>query len=173
MTRPFSRRTPADFTPGPWSRLAEARRRAPGLFDLTITNPKHLGLPGVEAALPGTPTSDYEPEPLGAKSARHAVARYFEERGHPTIDSHEGLEEGYIHGLGHGLGLDVHEALRFQTVQDQGDVLLPGAVFTIEPGLYYPSRGFGVRIEDTFYCTPDGRFESLTAFPLDLVIRLG
>ena len=101
------------------------------------------------------------------------VCRYFEERGHPTIDNNPGLEEGYVHGLGHGLGLDVHEALRIQTVQDQGDIFVPGAVFTIEPGLYYPSRGYGVRIEDTIYCTPDGQFESLSPFPKDLVILLG
>ena len=50
---------------------------------------------------------------------------------------------------------------------------MPGSVFTIEPGLYYPSRGYGVRIEDTFYCTADGQFESLTPFPKDLVIPLG
>ena len=53
-----------------------------------------------------------------------------------------------------------------------GDVLKPGVVFTIEPGLYYPSRGMGVRIEDTFCCLPDGSFESLTPFPYDLVIPL-
>jgi Xaa-Pro aminopeptidase len=100
------------------------------------------------------------------------VCRYFAARGHATFDDQPGLEEGYVHTLGHGLGLEVHEALRFQTVQDQGDVLRPGAVFTIEPGLYYPSRGFGVRIEDTYYCAPDGHFESLTPFPLDLVIPL-
>jgi Xaa-Pro aminopeptidase len=100
------------------------------------------------------------------------VCRYFEARGHRTIDQHDQLEEGYTHGLGHGLGLEVHEAFRFQTVQDQGDLLVPGAVFTIEPGLYYPSRGYGVRIEDTFYCTPDGQFENLTPFPKELVLKL-
>ena len=51
-------------------------------------------------------------------------------------------------------------------------MLQPGAVFTIEPGLYYPDRGMGVRIEDTYYCTPDGGFESLTPFPRQLVIPL-
>jgi Xaa-Pro aminopeptidase len=51
-------------------------------------------------------------------------------------------------------------------------VLQPGAVFTIEPGLYYPDRGMGVRIEDTYYCTLEGGFESLTPFPRELVIPL-
>jgi Xaa-Pro aminopeptidase len=97
---------------------------------------------------------------------------YFEERGHATIDSTYPLEEGYIHGLGHGVGLDIHEDLRITTIKDRGDVLVPGAVFTIEPGLYYPSKGFGARIEDTYYCTPDGQFESLTPFPKTLVIEM-
>jgi Xaa-Pro aminopeptidase len=45
-------------------------------------------------------------------------------------------------------------------------------VFSVEPGLYYPSKGYGVRVEDTYWCTPDGRFESLTDFPKELVIHL-
>ena len=57
-------------------------------------------------------------------------------------------------------------------VSDRGDVFLPGAVFTIEPGLYYHSKGYGVRIEDTYYCTPAGQFESLTPFPKELVIPI-
>jgi Xaa-Pro aminopeptidase len=43
-------------------------------------------------------------------------------------------------------------------------------VFTIEPGLYYPDNGLGVRIEDTYYGTADGRFKSFAEFPIDLVI---
>ena len=75
-----------------------------------------------------------------------------------------------IHGISHGLGLAVHDPAQFST----GDrVYKPGDVFTIEPGLYYPSKGYGVRIEDTYYCTPDGEFESLTPFPKQLVIPLG
>jgi Xaa-Pro aminopeptidase len=58
------------------------------------------------------------------------------------------------------------------TLNDRGEVLAPGTVVTIEPGLYYPSRGFGVRIEDTWYVTADGQFENLTSFPKDLVIPL-
>ena len=95
---------------------------------------------------------------------------YFEERGYATIGSVYPLEEGYIHGLGHGLGLEIHEDLRMATIGDRGDILVPGAVFTVEPGLYYPSKGYGVRLEDTYYCTPDGQFESLSPFPKQLVI---
>ena len=100
------------------------------------------------------------------------VCTYFEERGHETIGSRYPIEEGYIHSLGHGLGLEIHEDFSFPSQRDRGDTLVPGAVFSVEPGLYYPSRGYGVRIEDTIYCTPDGTFESLTPFPFDLVIPI-
>ncbi len=100
------------------------------------------------------------------------VCAYFEERGHETIGSKYPIEEGYIHSLGHGLGLEIHEDFSFPAQRDRGDTLVPGAVFSVEPGLYYPSRGYGVRIEDTIYCTPDGSFESLTAFPFELVIPI-
>ena len=46
----------------------------------------------------------------------------------------------------------------------------PGSLFTIEPGLYYPSRGIGVRIEDVVYARPDGTFENLTPIPYDLEV---
>jgi Xaa-Pro aminopeptidase len=106
------------------------------------------------------------------KAYQNMTCEYFEERGHETIGSKYPIEEGYIHSLGHGLGLEVHEDFGFPSLQDRGDVMQPGAVFSIEPGLYYPSRGMGVRIEDTYYCTPEGNFESLTPFPQELVIKL-
>jgi Xaa-Pro aminopeptidase len=45
-------------------------------------------------------------------------------------------------------------------------------VVTVEPGLYYSEKGFGVRIEDTIYLDEDGRFHSLTDFPKELVIDI-
>jgi Xaa-Pro aminopeptidase len=57
------------------------------------------------------------------------------------------------HGLGHGLGLDVHEAPRLST--ESGDTLEPGNVVTVEPGVYLPGR-FGIRIEDDVIVTEDG-----------------
>lgn len=107
------------------------------------------------------------------KAYQDLVSQYFEARGHATIGSTYPIEEGYIHSLGHGLGLEVHEDFSFPWQKDRGDIITPGAVFTIEPGLYYPSQGYGVRIEDTYYCTPDGQFESLTPFPKELVIPVG
>jgi Xaa-Pro aminopeptidase len=106
------------------------------------------------------------------KAYQDMVCQYFEERGHETTATKYPIEEGYIHSLGHGVGLEVHEDPRFPALQDRGDTLRPGMVFTVEPGLYYPSRGLGVRIEDTFYLAEDGTFESLTPFPKDLVIAL-
>jgi Xaa-Pro aminopeptidase len=45
-------------------------------------------------------------------------------------------------------------------------------VFTFEPGLYYPERGMGVRIEDTVWARPDGGFEVLAEYPKDLVLKI-
>jgi Xaa-Pro aminopeptidase len=61
-----------------------------------------------------------------------------------------GYLEAFIHGFGHFVGLDVHDAGRY-------DLPLPvGAVFTVEPGVYLPDKGFGVRIEDEVLVTEAG-----------------
>jgi Xaa-Pro aminopeptidase len=69
------------------------------------------------------------------------------------------------HGLGHGLGLDVHELPRMGPETE--DVLAPGNVVTVEPGVYLEGK-FGVRIEDDVVVTQDG-IENLTGFRKDLV----
>jgi Xaa-Pro aminopeptidase len=69
------------------------------------------------------------------------------------------------HGLGHGLGLDVHEDPRLST--ESTDVLEPGNVVTVEPGIYLDGK-FGVRIEDDVVVTKDG-IENLTGFRKDLI----
>jgi Xaa-Pro aminopeptidase len=69
------------------------------------------------------------------------------------------------HGLGHGLGLDVHEDPRLST--ESTDVLVPGNVVTVEPGVYLGGR-FGIRIEDDVVVTDRG-IENLTGFRKDLV----
>ena len=94
----------------------------------------------------------------------------FEAKGHPTVKSNPSTKEGYVHSLGHGLGLDVHEAPWFGTTATKDDRLNPGVVITIEPGLYYPERGMGCRLEDTVYVTSHGEFEVLAEFPHDLVL---
>ncbi len=104
------------------------------------------------------------------KTYQEQVCAFFEERNHPTIGSAYPLEEGYIHNLGHGIGLEVHEQFLFSAQPGRDDVIAPGAVFTLEPGLYYADKGYGVRLEDVYYCTPEGDFECLTPFPKELVI---
>jgi Xaa-Pro aminopeptidase len=69
------------------------------------------------------------------------------------------------HGLGHGLGLDVHELPRMSSETD--DILAPGNVVTVEPGVYLEGK-FGVRIEDDVVVTQNG-IENLTGFRKDLV----
>jgi Xaa-Pro aminopeptidase len=59
----------------------------------------------------------------------------------------------FDHGLGHGLGMDVHEAPRLRP--ESQDTLEPGMVVTVEPGIYLPEWG-GIRIEDDVLVTPDG-----------------
>jgi Xaa-Pro aminopeptidase len=94
----------------------------------------------------------------------------FEAQGHATVRSHPQTHEGYVHSLGHGLGLQVHEPPWFGAGAGDEDRLYPGAVVTIEPGLYYPERGMGVRLEDTVWVRPDGQMEVLADYPLDLVL---
>lgn len=94
----------------------------------------------------------------------------FESMGHPTVLSEPETEVGYIHSLGHGLGLHIHERPFSGASAAADDLLIPGVIMSIEPGLYYPERGMGVRIEDTVWVRPDGNFEVLAPFPQDLVL---
>ena len=95
------------------------------------------------------------------------VCEFFHERGYPTQLSKqpgEVLEDGFYHGLGHGVGLDVHE----WPVLSRGgtDPLVAGDVVAVEPGLYRAGYG-GCRLEDLVLVT-EGGAEVLTDFPYDL-----
>jgi Xaa-Pro aminopeptidase len=75
----------------------------------------------------------------------------FRKRGY-TTDMKTAPPFGFIHGTGHGVGLDIHEP---PAVSTRSNVLRKGHVITVEPGLYYPDIG-GIRIEDTVAVTATG-----------------
>lgn len=91
----------------------------------------------------------------GGPNAMHDVALKY-------IDSHgkdkdgKSLGQYFIHGLGHGVGLNVHDP-------GDGQPLKPGAVFTLEPGIYLPDEKLGVRIEDMYWVDPNGKLVKMTA----------
>jgi len=96
----------------------------------------------------------------------------FESMGHETIRQNFKVENGYVHSLGHGVGLNVHEKPFCGLPEDPTHVLKPGSVITIEPGLYYPDRGYGIRLEDTYFIDDAGAFHKFVDFPMDLVIPM-
>jgi Xaa-Pro aminopeptidase len=99
-----------------------------------------------------------------------------EARGHPTVQSDPKTTRGYVHGLGHGVGLRIHESPGSYDFEGNTDRLDPGVVITLEPGLYYPDHpkgGFGVRVEDTLWLNPaTSKFEILAKYPYDLVLKV-
>jgi len=99
-----------------------------------------------------------------------AVIDYFEEKGHPTLNREGNFTDGYIHSLGHGIGLDVHEEPTFGLTASPNDRLEKGMVFTVEPGLYYPDRSIGVRIEDVYWINEEGVGEKVVEIPYTVEI---
>ncbi|MDO9545588.1 MAG: Xaa-Pro peptidase family protein [Pelolinea sp.] len=106
------------------------------------------------------------------KSVQARACQLFSKLGHITIAQKNNITEGYLHSVGHGLGLNVHEKPFSGITASPDDLLIPGVVFTIEPGLYYPEKGVGIRIEDTVYLNGDGQFAILAKFPYDLIIPM-
>ena len=74
--------------------------------------------------------------------------------------------------VGHGVGFEFHEPPQIPHYGNPGEgiSLVEGMVFTIEPGLYYPDKGYGVRLEDTWALDDSGKLSCLTDFPRELVI---
>jgi len=94
-----------------------------------------------------------------AADVHQAVQKFFVQQGYKT-GRHDGRMAGFFHGTGHGLGLEIHEAPRVSA--SSAEILRPGHVVTVEPGLYYPEIG-GVRLEDVALVTANGA-KNLTRF---------
>ena len=105
---------------------------------------------------------------VDGRDVHRLVSEFFSEHGFPTLltkPEGEPLLDGFYHSLGHGVGLEVHEAPSLGVL---GQELVAGDVVAIEPGLY--RRGFGgVRVEDLLYVTEDG-YELLTDCPYELEV---
>jgi Xaa-Pro aminopeptidase len=93
------------------------------------------------------------------KAIHGAILDLFESRGYGT-GLKSGRMQGFFHGTGHGLGLDIHEA---PSISRRGSTLRSGHVVTVEPGLYYLGIG-GVRLEDVALVTKTGA-RNLTRVP--------
>jgi Xaa-Pro aminopeptidase len=102
-----------------------------------------------------------------ARAVFDLTCEIFEAAGQPTQRTKqpgEALADGFFHGLGHGVGLEVHEAPGLGRLADKK--LVAGDVVTVEPGLYRAGYG-GVRLEDIVLVTEDGA-EVITDYPYDL-----
>jgi Xaa-Pro aminopeptidase len=95
------------------------------------------------------------------------VCHRLEAAGYLTTLSQPQTTTGYVHGLGHGVGYQLHEYPSFKKRTGAEGVLGEGDVFTLEPGLYDPDAGWGVRLEDLVHLGPEGP-EILTPLPYDL-----
>lgn len=98
------------------------------------------------------------------KEIHQKILALFEQRGFPT-GKINGRMQGFFHGTGHGLGLDIHEPPRIAV---SSATLRTGHVVTVEPGLYYLGMG-GVRLEDVVVVTETGN-RNLTRYPQFLEI---
>jgi Xaa-Pro aminopeptidase len=102
---------------------------------------------------------------VGGSTVHRSVTRFFEDAGYGTkMDGNR--PEGFFHGTGHGLGLEIHEAPRLSLA---GPRLKSGQVVTVEPGLYYPGVG-GARIEDVVWVKRNG-VELLSRYHYRWLIR--
>ena len=131
--------------------VVEAWDHTKALFDRVMANFR-----------PGMPCRDLQ----------EIACDHYESLNHRTLRSHPGTHEGYVHSLGHGIGLDVHEGPNLSLRAGNDTVLQPGHVITVEPGLYYPDPGYGVRIEDAVALDAAGQLQYLSQYPYDLVIPM-
>jgi Xaa-Pro aminopeptidase len=98
------------------------------------------------------------------RTVRPGIAGMAVDEAARTVIAQAGYGDFFTHGLGHGIGLEIHEAPFFKPGNET--ILQAGMVVTIEPGIYLPDWG-GIRIEDDVLVTPDG-CEMLTSLPREL-----
>jgi Xaa-Pro aminopeptidase len=98
---------------------------------------------------------------------QEAVCQRLGAAGYETPISHPGTTRGYVHNLGHGVGFELHEFPTFKKASGGEGVIREGDVFTLEPGLYDPEAGYGVRLEDLVRLGPEGP-ENLTPLPYEM-----
>lgn len=108
--------------------------------------------------------------------AAHAAAVNLLEPGRPVAEADRaarsviekaGFGEAFTHGLGHGIGLDVHEppSLSFRSAEK----FAAGDVVTVEPGVYFPGKG-GLRLEDDYFISGDGPVRLTPGLPHDIIV---
>src|SRR6059036_2914374 len=117
-----------------------------------------------------TSALDMVKEEIPCKEMMASACKIFERKGYPTArqlvkGNKEARTRGFIHGLGHGVGLTIGERPYLSLYGK--DILRKGAVVTVEPGLYDPRFG-GVRLEDILVVGSPS--ENLTSLPRDLEI---
>lgn len=104
------------------------------LYNVVLETQKHIA----EIAQPGMWIRNKKEQD---KSLHHLAEKFLESKG---------LKKYFVHGIGHFLGLDVHDVGNHERPLQEGDV------FTIEPGLYIPEENIGIRIEDDYWMVKDG-----------------
>ncbi len=104
------------------------------IYNIVLQTQKHIE----SVALPGMFINNND---IPEKSLNHLAIKFLQGLG---------FDKYFAHGIGHFLGLDVHD------VGSNDYPLSPGDIFTIEPGLYIPEKNLGIRIEDDYLMTEDG-----------------
>ena len=124
--------------------LGEVSDRQREIYEIV----KEANLRGIAVARPGARMCDVD------KAARDYITE-------------KGFGKYFTHRTGHSIGLEVHEAGDVSAVNEA--VIRPGQCFSVEPGIYIPEEGIGVRIEDLVLITEDG-CEVLNHYPKDLTV---